>query len=126
MTCVSVYKKSLKAVLMFSKLSPIPQFICGSHDWFKSHLRKHLSGTAKEELKLPKISDRRRYCPSCDLTYSRFAALEEHIRDLRHETFLTMQKKFVEPGLGPNSIASQKSSQSLHENVHEILTTVLL
>ena len=83
----------------------VHQFSCGGHDWFKSHLRKHTSGKAKEkEEKLstsPNIPDRRRCCPHCDFTYARSAALAEHVRDLIRHMFPNKTFCHFEPGI-PN------------------------
>ena len=83
----------------------VHQFSCGGHDWFKSHLRKHTSGKAKEkEEKLstsPNIPDRRRCCPHCDFTYARSAALGEHARDLILHMFPNKTFCHFEPGI-PN------------------------
>ena len=80
----------------FSKLQVVPnQFTCESHEWFKSHLRKHQSGKSKEKQETltesPNNPDRK-CCPHCDFTYVRSTALEEHVRELiRHKCSFYIQ-----------------------------------
>ena len=57
------------------------QFSCGSHDWFKSHLRKHKIDKGEERSKSNPDRRQRKRCPHCDFTFARTKALEDHIRD---------------------------------------------